>query len=167
MIGEIRDRETMSQTISYALSGHLVLATLHANNSHHALGRILSFYTPESRPALLADLGAALKAIVSQRLLRSNAGGRIPAVEVLLNSKLVSELIEKGDFGGVREAMERSLAEGSQTFEQDLARLINEGIVSREAVSKPEPESPSFTEITLDVVPETAAPKPLISARTR
>src|SRR6185295_18287021 len=98
MIGEIRDRETMSQTISYALSGHLVLATLHANNSHHALGRILSFYTPESRPALLADLGAALKAIISQRLLRSNSA-RIPAVEVLLNSKLVSELIEKGDFG--------------------------------------------------------------------
>jgi twitching motility protein PilU len=194
MIGEIRDRETMSQTISYALSGHLVLATLHANNSHHALGRILSFYTPESRPALLADLGAALKAIVSQRLLRATAGGRIPAVEVLLNSKLVSELIEKGDFGGVREAMERSLAEGSQTFEQDLARLITDGVVAREEalvhadsptnllwrlqnetdpvsripVTKPEPDSPSFTEITLDVVPETApAPKPLITARTR
>jgi len=194
MIGEIRDRETMSQTISYALSGHLVLATLHANNSHHALGRILSFYTPESRPALLADLGAAMKSIVSQRLLRSGSGGRIPAVEVLLNSKLISELIEKGDFGGVREAMERSLAEGSQTFEQDLARLITEGVVSREEalihadsptnllwrlqnesepvsrvpVSKPEPESPSFTEITLDVVPEDPKPKPLIiSARTR
>jgi len=194
MIGEIRDRETMSQTISYALSGHLVLATLHANNSHHALGRILSFYTPESRPALLADLGAAMKSIVSQRLLRSGTGGRIPAVEVLLNSKLISELIEKGDFGGVREAMERSLAEGSQTFEHDLARLITEGVVSREEalihadsptnllwrlqnesepvsrvpVSKPEPESPSFTEITLDVVPEDPKPKPLIiSARTR
>jgi twitching motility protein PilU len=194
MIGEIRDRETMSQTISYALSGHLVLATLHANNSHHALGRILSFYTPESRPALLADLGAAMKSIVSQRLLRAAAGSaRIPAVEVLLNSKLVSELIEKGDFGGVREAMERSLAEGSQTFEHDLARLINEGLVTREEalihadsptnllwrlqnesepvsrvpVTKPEPESPSFTEITLDVVPEDPKPKPLISARTR
>jgi twitching motility protein PilU len=194
MIGEIRDRETMSQTISYALSGHLVLATLHANNSHHALGRILSFYTPESRPALLADLSAAMKAIVSQRLLRATAGGRIPAVEVLLNSKLVAELIEKGDFGGVREAMERSMAEGSQTFEADLARLITGGVVSREEalvhadsptnllwrlqnetepvsripVTKPEPDSPSFTEITLDVVPETPpAPKPLITARTR
>jgi twitching motility protein PilU len=193
MIGEIRDRETMSQTISYALSGQLVLATLHANNSHHALGRILSFYTPESRPALLSDLSAAMKAIISQRLLRANAGGRIPAVEVLLNSKLVSEMIEAGDFAGVHEAMNRSLAEGSQTFEQDIARLINDGTVSREEglvhsdsptnllwrlqndsapmsrtpPVKPEPDSPSFTEITLDVVPEDARPKPLISARTR
>jgi twitching motility protein PilU len=181
MIGEIRDRETMTQTISYALSGHLVLATLHANNSHHALGRILSFYTPEARPALLADLGAAVKAIVSQRLLRATAGGRVPAVEVLLNSKLVSEMIEAGDFGGVRDAMERSLAEGSQTFEEDIARLIHEEVVSQEeglqyadsptnllwrlqnetlptsrvVPPKPEPESPSFTEIALDVVPET------------
>jgi Tfp pilus assembly pilus retraction ATPase PilT len=97
------------------------MSTLHANNSYHALGRILSFYAPEARPALLADLGAGLKAVVSQRLVRSNAGGRIPAVEVMLNSKLVSELIEKGDFNGVKEAMEKSLAEGSQTFEQDLA----------------------------------------------
>jgi twitching motility protein PilU len=193
MIGEIRDRETMTQTISYALSGHLVFATLHANNSNHALGRILSFYTPEARPALLGDLSAALKAVVSQRLLKSAAGGRIPAVEVLLNSKLVSELIEQGDFAGVREAMERSLAEGSQTFEQDLARLITDGIVSREEalihadsptnllwrlqnetdpvsrvpVTKPEPESPSFTEITLDVLPEDARSRPVVSARTR
>ncbi|MCO5979136.1 PilT/PilU family type 4a pilus ATPase [Ideonella oryzae] len=193
MIGEIRDRETMSQTISYALSGHLVLATLHANNSYHALGRILSFYTPEARPALLADLSAALKAIVSQRLLRSMKGGRIPAVEVMQNSKLVSEMIEKGDFAGVKEAMERSLAEGSQTFEQELAKMIKDGLVSRdEALAQAdsptnllwrlqneqapvsrvtpapaEPDSPSFTEITLDVVPETAAPAPLVSARTR
>jgi twitching motility protein PilU len=107
--------------LSYALSGHLVLATLHANNSYHALGRILSFYTPEARPALLSDLAAGLRAIVSQRLLRSNSGGRVPAVEVLLNTKLVSELIEKGDLSGVKEAMEKSLAEGSQTFEQDIA----------------------------------------------
>ncbi|MCA6216251.1 PilT/PilU family type 4a pilus ATPase [Ideonella sp. B7] len=194
MIGEIRDRETMTQTISYALSGHLVMATLHANNSYHALGRILSFYTPEARPALLADLSAALKAIVSQRLLRSMKGGRIPAVEVMQNSKLVSEMIEKGDFAGVKEAMERSLAAGSQTFEQDLARLIKEGIVSRdEALSQadsptnllwrlqneqapvsrvapappPEPDAPSFTEITLDVVPDTPRGDPSVSARTR
>ncbi|WP_040500337.1 PilT/PilU family type 4a pilus ATPase [Ideonella sp. B508-1] len=193
MIGEIRDRETMSQTISYALSGHLVLATLHANNSYHALGRILSFYTPEARPALLADLSAALKAIVSQRLLRSMKGGRIPAVEVMQNSKLVAEMIEKGDFAGVKEAMERSLAEGSQTFEQELSKMIKEGLVSRDealaqadsptnllwrlqneqapvsrvAPTPAEPDSPSFTEITLDVVPETATPAPLVGARTR
>jgi len=189
MIGEIRDRETMSMAISYALSGHLVLATLHANNSSHTLGRILSFYTPEARPALLGDLAAALKAVVSQRLLRSTAGGRVPTVEVLLNSRFIAELIENGDIQGVREAMDKSLAEGSQIFEQDIARLIKEGLVTQEegllgadsptnllwrlqndmapvsriTAPKPEPESPSFTEITLDVVPEApaaATPRP-------
>ena len=132
LIGEIRDRETMSAALSYALSGHLVLSTLHANNSYHALGRILSFYSPEARPTLLSDLGAGLRAIVSQRLLRATAGGRVAAVEVMLNTKLVSEMIEKGDLSSVKEAMEKSLAEGSQTFEADIARLINEGIVSRD-----------------------------------
>jgi twitching motility protein PilU len=180
LIGEIRDRETMSSAISYALSGHLVLATMHANNSYHALGRILSFYTPEARPTLLSDLSSGLKAIVSQRLLRSNTGGRVPAVEVMLNTKLVSEMIDKGDLSGVKEAMEKSLAEGSQTFEQDLARLINEGIVSRDeglayadsptnllwrlqneqapisraAPRKEESDAAVFTEVSFDVKPE-------------
>lgn len=183
LIGEIRDRETMTAAISYALSGHLVLSTLHANNSYHALGRILSFYSPEARPALLADLAAGLKAIVSQRLLRATAGGRIPAVEVMFNSKLVSELIERGDFNGVKEAMEKSLSEGSQTFEQDLARLISNGVITRDEglayadsptnlmwrlqndmapvarVSAKRDESEdeaAFTEITVDVRPEPA-----------
>jgi twitching motility protein PilU len=132
LIGEIRDRETMTSAISYSLSGHLVLATLHANNSYHALGRVLSFYSPESRPALLSDLAAGLKAIVSQRLLRASTGGRIPAVEVLLNSKHIAELIERSDFSSIKEAMEKSLAEGSQTFEEDLARLINDGTITRD-----------------------------------
>ena len=180
LIGEIRDRETMTSAISYALSGHLVLATLHANNSHHALGRILSFYTPESRAALLADLAAGLRAIVSQRLLRSNSGGRVPAVEVLLNTKLIAELVEKGDLSGVKEAMEKSMAEGSHTFEADIARLITDGTISRDeglahadsptnllwrlqneltpvshvTPKKEEPEAATFTEITLDVRPE-------------
>ena len=184
MIGEIRDRETMTAAISYSLAGHLVLSTLHANNSYHALGRILSFYTPEARPALLADLGAGLRAIVSQRLLRATAGGRVPAVEVMLNTKLVSELIEQGDFSGVKEAMEKSLAEGSQTFEQDLARLITRGVITRDeglafadsptnlmwrlqndmspvsrVVAQPhDGDQPVFTDITLDVRPEQPPP---------
>jgi twitching motility protein PilU len=184
LIGEIRDRETMSAALSYALSGHLVLSTLHANNSYHALGRILSFYSPEARPTLLSDLGSGLRAIVSQRLLRANAGGRVPAVEVLLNTKLVSEMIEKGDLSSVKEAMEKSLAEGSQTFEQDIARLINEGIVSRDeglsyadsptnllwrlqneqapvsraAPKKEEPDTATFTDITIDVRPDEPRP---------
>ncbi|HNJ83618.1 MAG TPA: PilT/PilU family type 4a pilus ATPase [Piscinibacter sp.] len=183
MIGEIRDRETMTSAISYALSGHLVLSTLHANNSYHALGRILSFYTPEARPALLADLAAGLKSIISQRLVRAVAGGRIPAVEVMLNTKLVSELIEQGDFSGVKEAMEKSMAEGSQTFEQDLARLITSDHITRDEglayadsptnlmwrlqndmspVSRIQPkkeetdDQPTFTDIQLDVREETS-----------
>jgi twitching motility protein PilU len=132
LIGEIRDRETMTAAISYALSGHLVLATMHANNSHHALGRILSFYPPDVRPALLSDLASGLRAIISQRLLRASAGGRIPAAEVLLNTKLIAELIERGDLSAIKDAMQNSLAEGSQTFEQDLARLIGDGLVTRE-----------------------------------
>ena len=132
MIGEIRDRETMTAAISYSLSGHLVLATLHANNSYHALGRILSFYAPEARAALLADLAAGMRAVVSQRLVRTTQGSRVPAVEVMLNTKLVAEYIEQGDFNSVKEAMEKSMAEGSQTFEQDLARLIGLNTITRE-----------------------------------
>jgi len=131
LVGEIRDRETMSAAIAYAQSGHLCLATMHANNSYQALNRILSFYPVEVRPTMLGDLAAAMKGIVSQRLLRTVHGGRAPAVEVMLNTKLVSELIEKGDFSGVKEAMEKSMAEGSQTFEQDIARLIMEGTVDK------------------------------------
>jgi twitching motility protein PilU len=131
LIGEIRDRETMSAAIAYAQSGHLCLATMHANNSYQALNRILSFYPVEVRPTMLGDLASAMKAIVSQRLLRTVNGGRTPAVEVMLNTKLVQELIEKGDFSGVKEAMEKSMAEGSQTFEQAIAKLIVDGVVDK------------------------------------
>ena len=180
LIGEIRDRETMTSAISYSLSGHLVLATLHANNSYHALGRILSFYTPESRPALLADLASGLRAVVSQRLVRAAAGGRRAAAEVLLNTKLVAELIEQGDISGVKEAMEKSLAEGSQTFEESLAKMINDGTItrdeglafadsptnllwrlqnetaplSRQPPKVEDPDPSSFTEFVLDVMPQ-------------
>ena len=131
LIGEIRDRETMSAAIAYAQSGHLCLATLHGNNSYHALNRILSFYPVEVRPTMLGDLASALKAIISQRLVRTIDGSRAPAVEVMLNTKLVSDLIEKGDFSGVKEAMEKSMAEGSLTFEEALARLIMDSKIDR------------------------------------
>jgi len=121
----------MSQAIAYSQSGHLVLATMHANNSYQALNRILNFYPVEVRPSMLNDLASALKAIVSQRLLRTVDGGRVPAVEVMVNTRLISELIEKGDFFGVREALEKSMAEESQTFEADLARLVLTGKVDR------------------------------------
>lgn len=131
LIGEIRDRETMSSAIAYAQSGHLCLATLHGNNSYQALNRILSFYLAEVRPTMLGDLASSLKAIVSQRLVRTVEGARVPAVEVMLNTKLVADLVEKGDFSGVKDAMEKSMAEGSQTFEEALARLIMEKKIDR------------------------------------
>ena len=178
-IGEIRDRETMTAAIAYAQSGHLCVATLHANNSYRALNRILSFYPVEVRPTLLGDLSGALRAIIAQRLLRTPSGARVPALEVLLNTALVAENIEKGDFTAVKEAMEQSMAEGSQTFEEDIARLITENLVTREEglaqADSPtnlmwrlqnrkapstrheersildQTEEPTFTDITLDV----------------
>ena len=131
LIGEIRDRETMSAAISYAQTGHLCLATLHANNSYQALNRILNFYPLEVRATMLGDLASGLKAVISQRLLRTPDGARVPAVEVLLNTILVSNLIQQGDFGGVKEAVEKSIADGSQTFEADIARLVTDGVIDR------------------------------------
>ncbi len=180
LIGEIRDRDTMSAALAYAQSGHLVLATMHASNSYQALNRILSFYPVEVRPTLLGDLATALRAIISQRLLRTGKGARQPAVEVLLNTKLVAELITQGNLSGVREAMENSMAEGSQTFEAAISALVVQGLVDRDEgmahadsptnlmwrlqndfagsgrTAAPAPkedpdDTPSFTEIVLDV----------------
>ena len=132
LIGEIRDPETMAKAIAYAQSGHMVVSTMHANNAYHALTRIVSFFPPDSRRIVLADLAATLKAIVSQRLVRATAGERIPAVEVLLNTTHIADLIEHGRIGEIKEAMERSLATGSVTFEQALVRMVANKRISRE-----------------------------------
>jgi twitching motility protein PilU len=133
LIGEIRDKETMAAALAYAQSGHLVLATLHANNSYNALNRIISFYPIENRPALLQDLSSTIKAIVSQRLVRSaNGGTRSAAVEVMVNTRYISDLIEKGEIGQIKEAMEKSLSPGSQSFEQALLKLVQDGQISQE-----------------------------------
>jgi twitching motility protein PilU len=132
LIGEIRDRETMSAALQYAQSGHLCLATLHANNSYHAMNRIISFYPLENRPTLLLDLSASLQAVVSQRLVRAKSGLRMPAVEVMLNTRHVSELIEKGEINEIKEAMEKSMAPGSQTFEQSLFKLFLDGHITQD-----------------------------------
>jgi len=132
LIGEIRDRETMTAAIAYAQSGHLCLATLHANNSYHALNRIISFYPLENRPALLQDLSASLKCVVSQRLIRNLKGGRSPAVEVMLNTRHIADLIEKGEVNEIKEAMEKSMSPGSQTFEQSLFKMIRDGVISQD-----------------------------------
>ena len=130
LIGEIRDRETMAAALAYAQTGHLCLATLHANNSYHALNRIINFYALENRPALYLDLSVSLKCIVSQRLVKKPDGKRIPAVEILLNTRHIQELVERGEVNGIKEAMEQSLAPGSQTFEQDLFRLYKENVIT-------------------------------------
>jgi twitching motility protein PilU len=178
MIGEIRDKETMAAALAYAQSGHLVVATLHANNSYHALNRIINFYPLENRPSLLPDLAASIKAIVSQRLVSTVDQTRRAAVEVLLNTKHIAELIEQGEIGQIKDAIEKSMSPGSQTFEQALLQLIQDGVITQDEglanadsatnlywllnnvqsakPVEPEPEAkkddgPTFTEFTLNV----------------
>jgi twitching motility protein PilU len=130
LIGEIRDKETMQAAVAYAQTGHLCLATLHANNSYHALNRIISFFPPENRPALFLDLSVSLRAIVSQRLVKKPDGNLIPTCEVMLNTRHISELIERGEVQAIKEAMEQTLTPGSQTFEQDLFRLYRDNTIT-------------------------------------
>jgi twitching motility protein PilU len=132
LIGEVRDKETMTSAIQYAQSGHLCLATLHANNSYHAMNRIISFYPLESRNALLQDLSATLKCVISQRLVKNVKGTRSAAVEVMPNSRYIAELIEKGEINEMKEAMEKALTPGSQTFEQSLFKMIGDGLVTQD-----------------------------------
>jgi twitching motility protein PilU len=130
LIGEIRDLETMRMALTYALSGHLCLATLHANNAYQAMNRVISFFPLEVRPMLLQDLSVCLKAVISQRLIKTTEGQRTPAMEVLLNTRNIQELIEKGEITEIKEAMEKSMSPGSQTFEQDLFRLVRQNKIS-------------------------------------
>jgi twitching motility protein PilU len=132
LIGEIRDKAAMAAALAYSQSGHLVLATLHANNSYHAMNRIINFYPLENRPSLLLDLSAALQAVISQRLVRTKTGTRMAAVEVLLNTRHISELIEKGEINEIKEALEKSMAPGSQTFEQALFKLFMDGKITQD-----------------------------------
>jgi len=132
LIGEVRDKEGMTSALQYAQSGHLCLATLHANNSYHAMNRIISFYPLENRTALLQDLSATLKCVISQRLVKNVKGLRSAAVEVMLNSRYIAELIEKGEINEMKEAMEKALTPGSQTFEQSLFKMIGEGVITQE-----------------------------------
>ena len=132
LIGEIRDKQTMGMALAYAQSGHLALATLHANNSYHAMNRIISFYPLETRPALLQDLSATLKCVISQRLVKNVKGTQSAAVEVMLNSRYMAELIEKGEISEMKEAVEKALTPGSQTFEQSLFKMIKDGLITQD-----------------------------------
>ena len=132
MIGEIRDRETMQQALLHTLTGHLCLSTIHANNSYHAMSRIINLFPYDARPGLLSDLSIGLRAIVSQRLVRNKEGALQPAVEILMNTSLIAELIKNGEIVQIKEAMEQSLYPGSQTFEQALCRLHLDGVIEYE-----------------------------------
>ncbi|MGZ9045791.1 MAG: PilT/PilU family type 4a pilus ATPase [Telluria sp.] len=132
-IGEIRDRETMEHAIAFAETGHLCLATLHANSSNQALDRIINFFPEERRQQLLMDLSLNLKGLVSQRLIpRKEAKGRVVAVEILLNSPLISDLIFKGDVHEIKEIMKKSRELGMQTFDQALFDLHEADKISYE-----------------------------------
>jgi twitching motility protein PilU len=132
MIGEVRDRETMQQALLHTLTGHLCLSTLHANNSYHALSRIINMFPYDARSGLLSDLSIGLRAIISQRLVRNKDGNQQPAVEILLNTSLIADLIKNGEITQIKEAMEQSLYPGSQTFEQALCRLYLDGVIAYE-----------------------------------
>jgi twitching motility protein PilU len=132
MIGEVRDKETLQQALLYAQTGHLCLSTLHANNSYHALNRIINFFPYDARPSLLHDLAVCLKAIISQRLVKGVDGSQIAAVEVLLNSNHIAELIVKGETDQIKEAIEKSLSPGSVSFEQALFKLYAQGKITKD-----------------------------------
>jgi twitching motility protein PilU len=133
LIGEIRDRETMEYGIQFAETGHLVLATLHANSSNQALDRIINFFPEERREQLLMDLSLNIRGLISQRLIPREAGtGRIAAMEIMLNSPLVQDLIFRGDVAKIKEVMARSTRIGMKTFDQSLFELYEQGIISYE-----------------------------------
>ena len=133
LMGEIRDRETMEHAVAFAETGHLCMATLHANSSNQALDRIINFFPEERRAQLLMDLSLNLKGIVSQRLLpREEGKGRIAAVEIMLNTPLVSDMIFKGEVNELKELMKRSREHGMQTFDQALFDLFESGYVTYE-----------------------------------
>jgi twitching motility protein PilU len=149
MIGEIRDRETMQYAMAYAETGHLCLSTIHANNANQTLDRILSFFPKERREQLLLDLSLNLRAIISQRLLpRLDGKGRVPAVEILLNSPLISDLILQGRLDEIKDIMARSRDLGMQTFDQALFDLFAKGDVKAEDALR---NADSFNDLRLKI----------------
>ena len=156
MIGEIRDRETMQAAIAYAETGHLCLSTLHANNANQTLDRIINFFPDAARHQLLIDLSLNLKAVVGQRLLTGLKSKRVPAVELLLSSAYISDLIEKGEIATIRDAMKQGNEQGMQTFDQALYRLYAAGEISyQEALDNAD----SRTDLALKVRLEGPAPE--------
>lgn len=136
LIGEIRDRETMEHALAFAETGHLAISTLHANNSNQALDRIINFFPEERKPQLLMDLSSNIQAFVSQRLIPTIDNKRCAAIEILLGSPRIKELILKDEFDLIKEAMEKSSNMGMQTFDQALMKLANEGKITEDEAIK-------------------------------
>lgn len=132
LIGEIRDRETMEHAIAFAETGHLCISTLHANNSNQALDRIINFFPEERRGQLLMDLSLNIQCIVSQRLIPTTTGSRCAAIEVMLGTPMVADLILKGDIDGLKEIMKKSENIGMKTFDTALFELFKEGLITEE-----------------------------------
>jgi len=156
MIGEIRDQPTLQNCLLFAQTGHLCMSTLHANNSYNALNRIINFFPREARDSLLADLSIALRAVISQRLIRTVDGKRVPAVEILLNTKHIQDLIAKGEIDQIKDALEQSLSPGSQSFEQALFHHIATGKVAVEEAMA-HSDSPTNLHWLLNNAPKPAA----------
>jgi twitching motility protein PilU len=149
MIGEVRERATMDYAIAFAETGHLLLATLHANSTNQALDRIINFFPEERRAQLLMDLSLNVRAFVAQRLIpRRDGKGRVPAVEIMLNSPLVSDLIFKGDIGGIKDLMKKSRELGMQTFDQSLFDLYEAGLITYEDALR---NADSLNDLRLDI----------------
>jgi twitching motility protein PilU len=150
-IGEIRQRETMEYAINFSETGHLVLSTLHANSANQALDRIINFFPEEKREQVLMDLSLNLRAIISQRLVRRESGGRAAAMEIMLNSPLVSDMIFKGEVAGIKEIMARSNEQGMVTFDQFLFTLFERNVISyEEAIRNADSQNELRLRIKLD-----------------
>jgi len=149
LIGEIRDRETMEYGIQFAETGHLCLATLHANSANQALDRIINFFPEDKRDQLLMDLSLNVKSLISQRLLPRESGtGRVAAIEIMLNSPLIADLIFKGEVAGIKEVMAKSTRLGMKTFDQALFELFEDGMISYEEALK---NADSMNEVRLRI----------------
>jgi twitching motility protein PilU len=136
VLGEIRDSKIMEFGLEFAQTGHLAMATLHANNANQAIDRILGFFPISSQPKLMQDISLNLRAIISQRLVRTTDGGRCAAIEILINTPLISDLIAKGDISGMKPIMAKSRELGMQTFDQALLELYQDGRISYDEALK-------------------------------
>jgi twitching motility protein PilU len=165
LIDEIRSRETMEHALNFSESGLLCLSTLNANNSHQALDRIINFFPEERRNQLLLDLSLNLKAFVSQRLVPTIDGKRTAAIEVLLGTQLIRDLIHKGDIHGIKDAMEKSENTGMQTFDTHLLRLFKEGTISLDEALL-NSDSPNNLKLKINLSPGLGSATPDISTNT-